>query len=235
MKIHLYASHLADDWRNCLGSIHGKLDYVVHLADQCNWNWGRKIDYQHKVACEDPEELLMFVDLWDMIFVGDPEELEAQIAALPRAMVPSGTKCWPEEEKTPLFAERYPEITSPWRFVNGAGTIGRGDHIREAIEFGLSRYPVRPPVPGTPLHDHKINDNDQRFWTDVYLDGRVDNDHQCMFVQQIIGLEPGQAQYNDKRLVNTVTGTRPQFIHASGHSWEHIPAELIKDHCTYEF
>lgn len=237
MKVIYIATHLDKWWEEALGSVHGQLDYIVHLEDQHGWDWAKKVDTMRRFAWYHYHEPLIFMDLWDTLFVGDPEELEAGLKALTKCTTQCSSSAWPRLE----MADRFPD-TGKWRYVNGSGVMGTGEMICDAIQEGKARYPIKPAPPGVWLHDHKLVDNDARFWQDLYLDDLVANDFNCRFVQPIIGLKPGELVWyaNNERFYNKVTDTMPQFLHAAGgNAWEQIPLEAkcarVNHHFTEEY
>lgn len=232
MKVYCFASHWDGRAEDFLRSMrHAKQQFVVHMEHQGSWSWDRMVDFELEVSEAHPDDLLIFADLWDSLYVGDPAEMEEQVRELTRdlPLLHTDKHCWPEPEKAEACHARDPHVTSPWRYVNGSGPFGLGRQIAEAIRYGRSKYPIRPLVRGVHPHRFPQNDNDQRFWTDLYLDGLVGIDHECNVVQGLVSLKPGELSYHDGRIHNLITGTRPHILHAADHTWEYIPQEVIDD------
>jgi hypothetical protein len=134
---------------------------------------------------------------------------------------------WPIPVLEPIYNRRRKKL-SPWCFVNGSGPAGHGKAIIEALEWGINNVPLKEPP-----------ETDQTFWTNVYLNGYGDLDQMCEMTQAFwpvaegdFGMKDGRLHngdfgMKDGRLHNLTTGTRPQFLHASGHSWAAIPDELL--------
>ena len=228
MKVYCFASHWDGNAQHLVNSMrNAKLDYHIELAHPYSWFWTRMVDFEWRMARQHPNEWMIFIDLWDSIFVGDADEMWADIQdiAKNRPFLHSDKACWPRPEQAYMF----PPCASPWKYVNGSGPFGMGWQIAEAIDYGMRNYPIRPKVTGVHPHDYPRNDNDQRFWTDLYLDGYVGVDTECRVVQGLPLLKPGELEYRDGRIHNTVTGTRPHFLHAADHTWPYIPQEVIDD------
>jgi len=178
------------------------------------WEW--------EVAKNHPNDDLVFIDAMDFLFVGERVELEEIVAAQPLLFsCDCGPAPWPNKELASFYEARRPRLTK-WCWLNGCGPCGRGKVIAEAIQWGMERY---PPV--------RLNDTDQLFWSKAYLEGWGELDQQCRLHQVLYDAEATPERvtlhlaYKDGRVINTVTGTKPQFLHATGQSWAAIPKELI--------
>jgi hypothetical protein len=226
VKVYLYASSLGFRYAECLMSLHGKVEYVLHCEDQRDWHWDKLVAYQHKVASENPGEVIVFADLWDSLFVGDPEELELQLRAGGECYVQASKSNWPSVGRDDEIPDK-----GPWRYVNGSFVAGVGDWIAKATAYGMDNWPIRPKDPRYPIHQYPENDNNGRMWANVYLDGRCNIDSNCIIAQQLNNLKEGELHYDtkQKRFVNTVTGSRPHFLHASQGTWQTIPPQVIKE------
>jgi hypothetical protein len=162
-----------------------------------------------------PEDTFVFLDPWDTLCVGEPFEVE-EILKDGKILFPADRYCWPIKE----MKEKYDKVRkaiSPWCYLNGAGPAGKGKQIAEAITWGLQKYKfVEPPH------------TDASFWTYVYLYGGFGSlDQRCRLTHQLYGAQEGELHIRKGRVMNSITGTYPQFIHASGHTWGEIPDELI--------
>ncbi len=162
-----------------------------------------------------PDDHFVFLDPWDTLCVGDPAAIEYE-AHKQLLLFPADSYCWPLSELKDEYDKRRKAV-SPWCFINGAGPAGQGKYIAEAIRWGLEKFDF------TPRGYH-----DATFWTYVYLRGGFGElDQLCRLTQQLYGATEGAFKYGKESVFNTVTGSSPQFLHASGHSWDMIPEELI--------
>jgi len=185
------------------------------------WTWRRKVEWELELCQQHPEDHFVFIDAYDYLFVGDVKELEMVVKHY-LLLFPvdknQGIGPWPYRELGVHFDKRR-KITSPWNYLNGSGPAGQGKHIRDAIEEGLKIFPW----------DWIEHATDQIFWTHVYLNGWGELDQEVVLTHPLWGVEEGGTElgYKDGRLVNLVTMSRPQFIHASGRTWNYIPKELL--------
>lgn len=177
------------------------------------------VQWQLAMATKCPNETLIIVDAYDTLFVGDADQLESMLEG--EQLVYCASKvCWPDRDKESCYSGDH----SLWRYLNGSVMAGKGFTIRKAIEWGLEHAPIKPPVNDGRLIYHE--DNDQRFWTDVYLHGYGSLDTNCEIFQNLACIKDEEFALVDGKFLNTVTATNPQFIHAAAHTWNLIPKEL---------
>lgn len=151
----------------------------------------------------------LYTDAWDTFALGGPGELP-EITGL---LFSAERACYPHPEKEAL----YPKHESPWHFVNGGGFMGE-------ISAFIDIYEQNGPA--TEL-------NDQVWLTDRFLQhyesGLIRLDYDCEVFQTLAFCPESDFLYSDQ-LVNTVTKSRPLFIHGNGHtSMGHIYALLKND------
>jgi len=212
------------------------LSHQVHEAfvdflyyDMKPFSWKKMIDWKLQVASHYKDDLVIFVDAWDMLFLGTKQELVDKLAGRPITHF-TEKLCWPDPEKCGL----YPGISSPWRYVNGTGPAGLGKDIAAAIEEGNAHFPIKEYE--VPARLDAKQDNDQRFWTDVYLSGVGELDSNCHVHQSLVMGQTGDFRIKDGRLYNKVTGSAPCFVHANGASamigFRHL-MDLLSPNCPY--
>jgi hypothetical protein len=172
------------------------------------FSWRKMILWEQEIAEAHSSELVVFVDAWDFLFLGSRDDL-FEVVAPHTLLFHSDSCCWPQPQKM----DDYPAatLTQRWRYVNGTGPAGQGSIIADAISYGMARFPI--------VGDESsiFADNDQRFWTDVYLSGLGDVDVNCKLSQSMQGAESAVV-IEGSRVRNTITGSRPQFLHANGGS-----------------
>jgi hypothetical protein len=220
LKLITYCNKLDRELPQLLKSIDGKIPYECHIISG-KFTWNGVVDWLYGMTRKYSEDTLIVVDAYDTLFVGDPEEL-GDLSGVERLTFCASKVCWPDPEK----ACRYPCNDSPWKYLNGGVMIGNGQAIHQAIEWGWRQYPILP----ASRHASMIffEDNDQRFWTDLYLDGYGSLDTQCEIFQNLVGIEAGDVAVVDGRFTNLITETRPHFIHAAARTWNLIPKELYE-------
>lgn len=222
LRVCLYSSHLDGHLPELLASIRGKIDHICHIENE-GWDWSQRMTWMFKISHARPSEILIFLDPYDTLFIGNVEELTGFLEKQP-LLISATKRCWPHPGKQPFYEEKNPGMASPWRYVNPGVIAGKGGDISAAIAYGMRNFPITRSVPGTPMHNQ---DNDQRFWTDLYLSGYGLLDYQCELSQNLAWCTKDDFGFKDGRLHNLVTGSRPHFIHAAANTWYHIPKELL--------
>ena len=192
------------------------VDFLYQPAEPGTFSWRKLIDWELAVAKSYPDALIAFCDAWDMLYFGSRKEFAEVVGAQP-LLFHTDRQCWPHPEKATKYHQRVPTVqyVSPWFYVNGTGPAGTGSAIAEAIEYGLANFPITDD--SKDVHDLS-KDNDQRFFTDVYLAGFGVLDTRCALSQSLVSIAPGELAVRDGRLYNKITGTYPLFVHANGAS-----------------
>lgn len=176
-----------------------------HYQELRPFSWQALLDWELAFASQHSKEPLVFVDAWDFIFQGTRDGLEEVVTAQP-LLFHSEKACWPHPEK----AARYPKTNSPWKYVNGTGPAGSGEAIADALTDGFKRFPLDGP-----------EDNDQRFWTDVYLSGAGKLDTEVRLSLSLVQLDITEVCFETERVRNAYHNVYPQFIHANGAAKQH--------------
>lgn len=84
-----------------------------------------------------PEEIVLFTDGYDTMFLCSEEEILAKYRAFQKPLVFTAEKnCWPYR---PLFS-KYPKAPTPLRYLNSGGFIGEAGVLR----YLLQKYPAPP-------------------------------------------------------------------------------------------
>ncbi|MED6232446.1 Multifunctional procollagen lysine hydroxylase and glycosyltransferase LH3 [Ataeniobius toweri] len=110
--------------------------------------WLKKELLKHS---EKKELVVMFVDSYDVIFASGPEELLSKFSDLGHRVVFSAEGfCWPDQR----LATKYPEVHSGKRYLNSGGFMGFAPDLSTIIQ----------------QWKFKDNDDDQLFYTRIYLD-----------------------------------------------------------------
>ena len=194
--------------------------YNMHFKDQLLEKYLQDID---------DEELILFTDGNDAVFMSDEEEIIQKFQFLGGGIIFSAeTRCWPDQR---LSNDCLVNNNSPYRFLNSGGFIGRADAIREFLndkDYDLKDYP----------------NSNQYLWTKRYIrhSDKISIDFNCeifcTFSTELGNAFPPtndeatQVYYYefikswfcenfiiiDNRIINKTTGTRPCHAHFNGHS-----------------
>ncbi|XP_061492936.1 procollagen-lysine,2-oxoglutarate 5-dioxygenase 2 isoform X2 [Rhineura floridana] len=155
----------------------------------------------------DQEDLVvMYVDCYDVIFAGGPEELLKKFQqANHKVVFAADGLIWPDKR----LADKYPVVRSGKRYLNAGGFIGYSSAVNSIVQQWN-------------LQD---NDDDQLFYTKIYIDQikrehiNITLDHKCNIFQALNGavdevllkFEDGRA-----RAGNSVYDTLPVTLHGNG-------------------
>ncbi|XP_034989005.2 procollagen-lysine,2-oxoglutarate 5-dioxygenase 2 isoform X2 [Zootoca vivipara] len=155
----------------------------------------------------DQEDLVvMYVDCYDVIFAGGPEELLKKFQqANHKVVFAADGLIWPDKR----LADKYPVVRSGKRFLNAGGFIGYSPAVNSIVQQWN-------------LQD---NDDDQLFYTKIYIDQlkreriNITLDHKCNIFQTLNGavdevllkFEDGRA-----RVRNSLYDTLPVTLHGNG-------------------
>ncbi|XP_041443636.1 uncharacterized protein LOC495489 isoform X1 [Xenopus laevis] len=158
---------------------------------------------QHK---DQDQLIIMFVDSYDVVIAGTPTELLWKFQQLEHKVVFSAEGfCWPEWS----LAESYPPVSNGNRFLNSGGFIGFAPQI-----YGMVQ-----------LWKYKDNDDDQLFYTKIYLDESLRErfnialDHKSNIFQNLNGAIDEvvlKFERNKVRARNVAYDTIPVVIHGNG-------------------
>ncbi|XP_053908692.1 multifunctional procollagen lysine hydroxylase and glycosyltransferase LH3-like [Cuculus canorus] len=161
----------------------------------------------------DPHLVLLFVDSYDVIFAGGPQELLAKFeAGGARVLFSAEAFCWPDGG----LAGAYPPPAAGGKaFLNSGGFMGFAPDIWRLVE----RWRFRD------------DDDDQLFYTRLYLDPQLREelgmalDHHSRIFQNLNGaidevvlkFEPGRV-----RVRNVAYDSLPVIIHGNGPTKLHL-------------
>jgi hypothetical protein len=195
------------------------------VSEEIQFSWSNMVLWTLDVCRRFPHDLLFFVGAWDTVCVGDVDELR-DLDLQSCITLTGDINCWPDKSKESDFDKKVPGVRSPWRYVNTGPLTGLGANIGDAIDWGWERFPVQP-------GELYGGDNDQRFWTDLYLQSPFDImiDYECRVGQTLQGKHPGMLYIEKKvggrgRVRNDLNDTYPVFVHANGQN--SFPPELLE-------
>uniref|UniRef100_A0A6I8QMR6 procollagen-lysine 5-dioxygenase n=1 Tax=Xenopus tropicalis TaxID=8364 RepID=A0A6I8QMR6_XENTR len=155
---------------------------------------------------EQDDLVIMFVDSYDVVIAGTPTELLWKFHQFEHKVVFSAEGfCWPEWS----LAESYPPISNGKRFLNSGGFIGFAPQLYRMVQ----------------LWKYKDDDDDQLFYTKVYLDESLREkfdialDHKSKIFQNLNGAIDEvvlKFERNKVRARNVAYDTIPVVIHGNG-------------------
>jgi hypothetical protein len=118
-----------------------------------NGNFGIKLleEFNFLLRADlDPNDIILFIDAFDVAYVGDEEQLLRRYQKFTKPIVFGAERlCSPDAE----LASQYPQTDSEFKFLNSGGFIGRVWALRRCMS------------------DYKYTDsiNDQLYWTRKFL------------------------------------------------------------------
>lgn len=170
---------------------------------------GQKVRWLKEEMAKHTEQedlVVMFVDSYDVLLASGPVELLRKFMAFDSQVVFSAEAfCWPEWG----LAERYPPVSAGKRFLNSGGFIGFAPAIHRVVQ----------------LWKYKDNDDDQLFYTRIYLDPGLREkfglalDHKSKIFQNLNGAIDEvvlKFERNRVRARNVAYDTLPVVIHGNG-------------------
>lgn len=186
-----------------------------------SWSWLNKVLWQLDWCERYPGDTFVFIDSSDVLCVGERDELEEaanEYDLLFQTDKNIGDGPWPLRDSDNGEWDKRRIKRTPWNYLNGSGPVGKGCYIAQAIKWQLKVEQFFEP--GT----------DQLFWQRCYLSGFGCLDQETKIAVPLWGIEHGvDLGIKDGRVLNLKTGTKPQFIHATGRTWAWIPEELKPD------
>ena len=150
------------------------------------------------------EELVCFVDGYDVMQFGDLDEIETKFKSFGADLVVgSEIFCWP----SPWMAHLFPEVPTKYRFPNSGMYMGEWWAIKKMLEWD----------------QYRLTYDDQGYFQDWYLrqsEFKVVQDHDCVLFQNCVFVPLTDFGYLEGRVVNRLKETEPCFFHFSGKSHE---------------
>jgi hypothetical protein len=158
---------------------------------------------------------VILTDAWDVVFQGAKLGLEQALTfhcPSNGALVAGEKNCWPDQDRQ----IEYPMGPTPWMFLNSGGIAGKAEVLHRMLDWGLENfYP-------------ELCDDDQRFWTRLFLRqtgasrepdlGPIVIDYHCQVFQTMFLTMSGELHVRQGRLVNHRTTSIPYFLHWNGGS-----------------
>ncbi|XP_062335018.1 procollagen-lysine,2-oxoglutarate 5-dioxygenase 2 isoform X2 [Osmerus eperlanus] len=190
---------------------------------------GQKVRLLKKAmeALADQENLVVLsVDSYDLIFAGGPDEILRKFQqANHKVLFAAEGLVWPDKR----LVDKYPSVRSGKRFLNSGGIMGYAPYVNKVVKQW-------------DLHD---NDDDQLFYTKIYLDLSQRNslnmtlDHKCQIFQNLNGaIDEVLLKFGTERVRvrNSVYDTLPVVVHGNGNTKMYLNylANYIPNAWNYE-
>lgn len=174
--------------------------------------------------------IIMFTDAYDVVFLGDPQEILEKFSKFNANVVFSAESfCWPQES----LKDSYPQIESGKRFLNSGGFIGTAKELYDIV--------THKPIMDT--------DDDQLYYSLIYVDPELRQkfnmklDHKSAIFQNLNGATAEvELVFDDifPKILNTMYDSKPLVLHGNGPSkrvlntlTNYIPkAWNMEDQCT---
>ncbi len=182
-------------------------DYVVLTGNY--QAYGSKMVNAYEFAKQTDCTHLFIVDAYDVFVLGTMDQALDRIPDKDIILFNAEKGCWPFSE----WASLYPEVQSPWKYVNGGAAFVSVPLFIEMFE-------------SNPIRD---NDNDQinlaQFFLSQKFNFKLDNN--CDLFQSIAFEHPDDFEYLHGKLINKCTYTHPLIIHGNGRTEMHKIYELL--------
>lgn len=158
-------------------------------------------------------DYLIMVDSWDVIWMTPLDEILYNYKAFGNSIVFNAEKsCFPRSD----LAERHPESTTPYRFLNSGFVIGPTERILSMLrEMRLETVPDDKLADGT-----VVNTNDQAIFMAYYVENqsKIRLDTLGVLCQSLHGSEPNEFEFllEKQRVRSRETGNSPCVFHGNG-------------------
>ena len=201
-----------------------RFEYLKASADSCGlpinyitqsvWNgFFDKVKYTLNAIKNLPEDdIVAFVDGFDVLAVGGLEEIQAKFLSLNcEILFGSELNCWPGE-----YLAKFPNIgsTNGYKFLNSGGFIGFKRAVMELYTWkSLEEI----------AHICKTCGGDQGYFIEYFLANfgqkNMKLDSGCQIFQNMFSVDWNEIYIQGGRVVNSVIGSNPCFLHFNGDAW----------------
>lgn len=176
-------------------------------------------------AGKNESDRLVVTDSFDVIFAAHPHGIGDRCAELfGDAVVFNGEKgCWPRAD----LAEHFPDVGTPWRYLNSGFMCGPAAKILELLEsMDLESIGV----------DHvrkdgtKSEPNDQGEFQKAFVTQPVKMvvDGRCELAQTFSACTLDEFNFEDGRIFNKLTGAFPGCLHCNGSGKQSAMPSILK-------
>ncbi|KAK3866303.1 hypothetical protein Pcinc_028164 [Petrolisthes cinctipes] len=155
---------------------------------------------------DDKNKVIIFTDSYDVIFTsGKAVILDNFDTFDARVVFGAEDYCWPKKD----LASQYPRVSFGYKYLNSGGFIGYAPELYKIVTS----------------HDITNQDDDQLYYTKVYLDKQLRENYSIKLDTQAKIFQNLNGQFGDVsmkigegdvQIVNTVYQTTPLVIHGNG-------------------
>lgn len=192
--------------------------HLYGLGEPWPWYFDAKV-LRLKAEIEELDtELVLVCDADDAFIMGPQAEILNKYYRFESDIVVSADRTQEEgDSKFPqsIFRDLYPLSSTPWRYCNSGGYIGKKESILDLLNtMATLKQPEY-----IPIYRSKDWDNDQFRMSIAYLNGyamRVDT--RCNIFQTTGCAEKEELVWKSNYLMNSVTGNFPCIIHFNGNA-----------------
>lgn len=175
-----------------------------------------------------PEEIIVFVDAWDVVFAAEVGAVVERFKDFNTEIIFGAEKnCFPS-----CFKREYDRLgsSSSYRYLNSGVIVGYTGAIMTTLEaMDAPNLPVD-------YHDGRTGRNyhfnDQANYMDLFLRQPVKMklDYGCVIAQNMQDVEPKDLDFSGERIRNTETNTHPMIIHFNGGSKDKWGRQPVLQH-----
>jgi len=202
-----------------------RFEYLKASSDICNlpinfvtqsvWNgFFDKVKNTLNVIKNLPDtDIVAFVDGFDVLAVGGQDEIQRKFHESDcEILFGAELNCWPGE-----YLARFPTTdsgTSGYKYLNSGGFIGYKRAVMDLYTWkSLEQI----------AYICKTCGGDQGYFMEYFLANwgqkNMKLDSNCTIFQNMFSLDWNEIYIQDGRVVNSVMGTTPCFLHFNGDSW----------------
>jgi hypothetical protein len=170
-------------------------EYVTIVKE---WKgFGTKIIGLYEYLVNSYDEDFIYLDAYDNYCIAGPDEFEYKHKTGTGLIISAEKGCYPDSHNR----GKFPTVPHEWKYLNSGQIYGRREEFMRLFE----QNPVR------------FEDDDQRWYTDRYLERRssISLDY-CNIFQSVAFEVEGDFTLTYNRLYNNKTHTFPMFIHGNG-------------------
>lgn len=176
------------------------------------------------------EELIIFVDAWDVVFASDIQEIIDNFISMGAPIVAGAEKnCFPGN-----FLREYDNMPrthkTSYKYLNSGVIVGYTEAIMTILE--AMDAPNLPRDYYNTITNSNYHFNDQAYYMDIYLRQPVEMklDRYCAIAQNMQDVNEDELDFSGKRIRNIETGLEPCIIHWNGSSKDKWSREPILKH-----
>lgn len=179
------------------------------------------------------EDIIIFVDAWDVVFASPIEEVIEKYNNRPLPLIIGAEKnCFPSNFKKEF--DRLKITDTSYRYLNSGVIVGETEAILTVLEAMDAPNLPRDYYDG--VRGCNYHFNDQAYYMDLFLRQPVEMvlDDECIITQNMQDVEEHELDFSDSRIKNIETDTYPSIFHFNGSSKDKWGRNKILKHLGYE-